>query len=402
MEFNTDQTTTPDVMPMPIFTPTSRRRISVGLPSGSALGERRFPLTPEGAASLVEKGIDVIIEKGAGKTIHYTDEAYARAGVKVGTRTETMRCNVVISLAAPRDHNDIRAMRRGAILLTLAPSVRHLTTETIRELLRNEVITIAMERIEDDRGNRRVADILHEIDGCASISIASALLADPVHGKGILLGGVTGIVPCEVVVLGSGMGAIAAAHCALGMGATVRMFDDDLYSLRQAGRVLDHRVISSALHPNVLHGAMRSADVIIATPMAHPSFTLGPDVVEMMKRRALVFDLNPRPGSVFPTLPLFNLGEIAERERAATTDRACYFNVGCQVPRTAAMALSNVLISLTSELLGHAGQLTEQSMLLAPGLRAAMLTVCGKAVDAEIAAQADVCLVDPNLLISLS
>lgn len=234
------------------------------------------------------------------------------------------------------------------------------------------------------------------------MAIASALLTDPVHGKGILLGGVTGIVPCEVTVLGSGMGAIAAAHNALGLGATVRMFDNDLYSLRQAARVLRHEVIGSALHSHVLESSLRTADVVVATPMSSP-FVASSDLVSVMKRRVLVFDLNPCPGRVFPSLSTFNLGEIAEREQAATTDRACYVNVGCQVPRTAAMALSNAIVGFAGELMSMTSAHKAESVFLtAPGMRPAVLAMFGKVVDRELARILGVSCMDINLFTSLS
>lgn len=397
-----DHPSTPDTMEMPVATATTPRRLSVGLPSGLDCGERRFPLTPEGAAMLVERGIDVVMERGAGAPIHYSDEAYLRAGVTVAPRPETLICDAVISLA-PLAAAEISAMRRGTLLLTLAPSVIHGPITSARALLDRGIMTLALERIEDEGGNRRVADILHEIDGCASLAIASALLTDPVHGKGILLGGVTGIVPCEVTVLGSGMGAIAAAHCALGMGAVVKMFDDDLYSLRQAARVLEHKVIASALHPHVLERALKSADVVIATPMADSAFAVTQHMAEVMKSRVLVFDLNPRPGAVFPSLPLCDLGETTEREKAAGSGRMCCFNVGCQVPRTAAMALSNVLIHLTRRLLeAVAAHSPENALMLQPGIRCAALTVFGKTADQALADRLGLRCLDPNLFTSLS
>lgn len=239
-----------ETMEQPLSATAPGGRFTLGLPSGLGCGERRFPLTPEGAALLAEKGVDVKVEEGAGGAIHYTDAAYARAGAKIVTRAETLRADVVISLAA-LSPAEVSGMRRGSVLLTLGQSVMD-NAGSAAAMLRRGVLTVAVERIEDRGSNRPIADILHEIDGCASMAIASALLTDPVHGKGILLGGVTGIVPCEVTVLGSGMGAIAAAHNALGLGATVRMFDNDLYSLRQAARVLRHEVIGSALHSHVL------------------------------------------------------------------------------------------------------------------------------------------------------
>ena len=378
-----------ETMEQPLSATAPGGRFTLGLPSGLGCGERRFPLTPEGAALLAEKGVDVKVEEGAGGAIHYTDAAYARAGAKIVTRAETLRADVVISLAA-LSPAEVSGMRRGSVLLTLGQSVMD-NAGSAAALLRRGVLTVAVERIEDRGSNRPIADILHEIDGCASMAIASALLTDPVHGKGILLGGVTGIVPCEVTVLGSGMGAIAAAHNALGLGATVRMFDNDLYSLRQAARVLRHEVIGSALHSHVLESSLRTADVASS------------DLVSVMKRRVLVFDLNPCPGRVFPSLSTFNLGEIAEREQEATTDRACYVNVGCQVPRTAAMALSNAIVGFAGELMSMTSAHKAESVFLtAPGMRPAVLAMFGKVVDRELARILGVSCMDINLFTSLS
>ncbi len=392
----------PDTMEMPKVTLSHQRRLSIGLPSGIASGERRFPLTPEATAMLIGKSVDVVMERGAGQPIHYPDSAYAAAGVCLAERAETLKCDIVISLA-PLPASEIATIRRGTILLTLASSVVNGAKSSAKALLSGGIIAVALDRIADENGNRLIADILHEIDGCASIAIASAMLTDTVHGKGILLGGVTGIVPCEVTVLGSGMGAVAAARCAIGMGATVRLFDNDLYSLRQASQRLDHRVIASSLHPHVLEGALRSADVVIATPLSQPDFSVDEELVLTMKRRVLVFDLNQSPGMTFPALPTFNLGEIAEREKATTTERASYFNVGCQVPRTAAMALSNALVQLTGMFLeASSANSPENALLLQPAMRRALMTVYGKAIDPDIASKLGLRPIDINLFTSLS
>lgn len=190
----TDNIQTPTAQEQPVATATGRRLFSIGLPRCCDPAERRFPLTPEGAAMLVEQGFDVRIESGAAATIHYTDNQYAAAGVRVTDRDETLGCDIVMHLA-PLTPSDIRKMRRGAMLLTLSAFCR-LTSPTIEALLNRHIITVAIDLIRDDRGNRPFADILSEIDGRAAMARASSLLADSVHGKGILLGGVAGIVPC--------------------------------------------------------------------------------------------------------------------------------------------------------------------------------------------------------------
>lgn len=367
-----------------------RRHTSIGLPSGAPFGERRFPVTPEGAAQLTARNIAVHMERGAGEPIHYADRAYARAGVELCDRKDSLRADIVIT-TAPLHPAEATAMRRGAMLLTLRRCVMS-NPNYARALMQAGVNVIAADMVCSD-GHRLVADILHEIDGCASLSIASALLADPVHGKGILLGGITGIVPCEVTVIGSGMGAIAAAHNALGLGATVRLFDDDLYSLRTASRALHHRAIASALHPRVLHRALEASDVVVVTPTLAP-LSVDPDTVGAMKQRAMVFDLTATPGRAFPSVPVVDLGDCAASVLNAAPGRVCYANVGCRVPRTAAMALSNALVANIDPLCGALGSIGS----IAAPLRSAMLFYWGKCVNAAMAEMLGIRSIDLNLL----
>jgi alanine dehydrogenase len=387
---------TPTPLEQELLTMATSRRVVLGIASGAAQGERRFPVTPEGTARLTELGFTVRIEPDSGAPIHYTDAAYTRCGAEITPRTELLQSADVVIALAPLSAAEAARMRRGALLLTLLHSVLHSPIDLVRTLSRQGITTVALERITsaEGSGNRIFADTLHEIDGCASIAISSALLTDPVHGKGILLGGVTGIVPCEVTILGSGMGAIAAAHNALGLGATVRMFDNDLYSLRQASRTLQHRAITSALHPHVVESALRGADVVIATPLATP-FAVDSELTRQMKRRVLVFDLNQQPGNTFPALPLCNLANVAQREEAARADRICYYNVGCQVPRTAAMALSNALVATAPSLTDAVATATPA---IPATLRSGALTLWGKPIDAEVAAMLGTKPFDMNLL----
>lgn len=375
----------------PVTDERRERRITIGLPCGAAFGERRFPLTPEGVARLTtDHHIAVRLERGAGTPIHYTDDAYARAGAEICSRAEALSADAVVT-PAPLHPREAASMRRGTLLLTLLHAVIDRPAYA-RALLRAGVNVVAADLICHE-GHRLVADILHEIDGCASIAIASAMLTDPIHGKGILLGGVTGVVPCEVTVLGSGMGAIAAAHNAIGMGATVRMFDNDLYSLMSASRTLHNRVIASALHPHVLDSALRSADAVVVTPM-HKIPAFETDTVNAMKRRVIIFDLTCKPGAAFSTVPLIDLSAPGVSTLEAAETRACYCNVGCRVPRTAAMALSNALVANCEALRGALGSIAE---IPAP-MRPAMLFYWGKCVNTACAEVLGTRALDINLL----
>lgn len=390
-----------DPIPMPELSPvkTSRRRLSIGLPKSADPAERRFPLTPEGAATLIDRGMEVNMEAGASESIHYTDTRYAAAGVNIVPRITAMGCDIVIYLDAP-SVADIHTMRRGAVLLTLFDASR-LTAEAARALIDRHIIVIALDLIRDDADNTPFADILAEIDGRAAMACAGSLLADSFHGKGILLGGIAGIVPCEVTVIGSGLGAQAAARAASGAGATVRMFDNDIYRLRDASRQLGPWLITSALHPHVLHNALRSADVIIYTGSTPTEMTFDADTVAGMKEGVIVFDLTTGRGDAFPSLHTIDLAKASpSRCNSLRRGRICYINAGSAVPRTAAMALSNTLFTLLTRVVDFEN--IDNALKFTPGLQCAALAFLGKAVNPAFARIADVRAVDIKIFLSLS
>ncbi len=360
--------------PQPIDTP--ERKPTIGLPCGMKFGERRFPITPEAARQLSDRKITLKMESGAGNPIHYPDSDYSQAGVDICNREDVLAADIIIS-PAPLKVDEVKLMRRGTVLITLLHSV--IDRPDYAKALQAASINVIAADLINNNGQRLVADILHEIDGCASLIVAASMLADPVLGKGILLGGVAGVAPGEVTILGSGMGAIAAAHNAIGLGATVRMFDNDLYSLRAASRVLNHQPIASAPHPRVLRSALHTADAIIVTPMNGMPVIDG-ELAAAMKRRSIIFDLTNTPGTTFPSVPLINLGSITAE---IAPERACYYNVGCRVPRTAAMAISNAIVANIDALRASTGTLAE----LPSPMRPALLFYWGKCVN-TIAADA--------------
>lgn len=384
----------------PQLVATSRRSLSIGLPASADAAERRFPLTPEGAEQLAERGFMIKMQRGAAESINYADSQYERAGVMLCERPEALGCDIVVSLA-PLTPTDARAMRKGAMLLTLERAACA-NPSTVRELLLRHIVAIALDLVEDEHGCRPFADILAEIDGRASLAMASSLLADPRRGKGILLGGVAGVVSCEVMIIGSGIAACAAAQSALGLGAMVRMFDSDVYSLRRAARELGPGVITSSLHPHTLENALRSADVLLVTPTAEP-FRLHADTVSLMKRGVLTFDLTPDcTGEAFPSMTPVDLADAsAIAGSASLRGRICYVHAGSAVARTAAMALSDTLRTLMHTVVTCEGG-ASNALKLHPGIQKATLTFFGKAVNPRLARCLGVRSVDISIYLSLS
>lgn len=388
----------PTPQEQPQETCTAHRGFVIGLPACDYPFERRFPLTPEAAGQLIERGFRVKMQENAAQCINYTDNSYMRVGVEIVSRDETLRSDIVIHLA-PMISRDVSRMRRGAMLLTLLkPSDQN--REAVRELLNRHIISIAVDLIEDSRGCTPFADILAEIDGRASIAMASSLLADSTRGKGILLGGVAGIIPCETLIIGSGIAACAAARSAVGLGSTVRMYDNDVYSLRRAQQELGPWVITSTLHPHTLENALRSADVVVVTPTDEP-FAVSREQTALMKRGVLSFDLASDTGAAFPGMLAVDLaGAFAVSNSASIRERVCFTHAGCAVARTAAMALSNTFLTLMNSIVSCEG--VSNALKLLPGMQKATFTFFGRIVNPRIARAIGMRSVDISIYLTLS
>lgn len=389
--------TQPTPQEQPQATASRQRHLTLGIPA--PVRDRRLPLTPEAAAIIGEYGIEVRIQQGAGAFVNYPDNRYAAAGARLTDRAGALDCDIVVSVEAP-SADDAARMRRGATLLTLEAQVDN--TAALKALLERRICAISMRQIQDTQTRHPFSDILGEIAGRAAVTMAVARLAevdaDINAGKGILIGGIAGIVPCEVVVIGSGIAARAAASAALGLGGTVRLFDDDTYGLRTAMDACGGRLICSAMQPHVLQGAIAMADVIILTPTAM-SYMISAASMSAAKRGVLVYDLTD-----FDICPLATMDSV---DLAATKTRhnhshgiVCFRNLSAAVPRTTAMALSNALVSLLPDLVDTRGVNSIAS--LRNGIQRAVYTCMGHITDADLARSMSGKYIDIALLGRLS
>ena len=389
--------TTPTPLELLAAMAVRRSTITLGVPRSASPGERRFPLTPECAAILASRGIQVLIEAGAAACIHFPDEAYICAGARVVDRRTAFAADIVLHLPAI-SADDALLLRQGAMLICLFHPERQ-TPAAIDILLRRHIIAVALDLVTDSAGHRPFADILAEIDGRAAIALASSMLADPIHGKGILAGGIAGVVPCEVTIIGSGLAAQAAARSAIGLGATVRLFDNDTYRLREACNTLGAgAVIASAIHPRVFASALHSADIVIATPtVVAIRENIDP---ELLKRGVIAFDLCGNPAApAFPGLRRVDLASACASDNDPYAPvRTCYVNAGSAVPRTAAMALSTSLLTLFDQIINP----ESGAVNLSETITCAVYTFMGRPVNNVIADIASRRAIDINILLNLS
>ena len=386
---------TPQEQPQAVT--SHQRHLTLGIPA--PIRDRRLPLTPEAAAIIGEYGIEVRIQRGAGAFVNYPDERYAAAGARLTDRAEALDCDIVVSVEAP-SAEDTSRIRRGAVLLTLEPQVDN--AFALKALLERRVCAISMRRIQDSQTRHPFSDILGEIAGRAAVTMAASRLAevdaDTTVGKGILIGGIAGIVPCEIVIIGSGIPAHAAASAALGLGATVRLFDDDTYGLRTALDACGGRLICSAMQPHVLQSAIAMADVIILTHTAMP-YMISAASMSAAKRGVLIYDITDFDISPLTSTTNVDLADTAT-SHARPNGVVSFRNLSAAVPRTTAMALSNALISLLPDLVDTRG--VNSIANLRSGIQRAVYTCMGYVTDADLARSMSRQYIDIALLGRLS
>jgi alanine dehydrogenase len=319
-----------------------RKQLTIGLPKEESKGENRICLTPQSVDVLVNNGHDVMIERGAGLASNYTDKEYSDNGAHiVNGKSEIYQCDVVMQVS-PFSTAEIDLLRGNQIIFS-ALQIKSQCEENIRKLMQKKVTAIALELVKDENDFFPVVRSMSEIAGISAVMIAGEYLSKAHGGKGVMLGGITGITPTEVIVLGAGTAAEYATRAASGLGAMVKVFDDSIYRLRRLEDHLGHRVFTSIFHPHVLAKALASADVVIGALRYEKNisgFIVTEDMVSKMKPGSIIIDLSIDQGGCFETSMMTTHKDPVFKKFGVL--HYCVPNVPSHVSRTASLALSNI------------------------------------------------------------
>ena len=261
-------------------------RLLIGIPCERVEGERRLALTPEAVDMLIGRGHRVLVEAGAGLGINYSDNHYSEAGAEiVATPAEVYQADIILKILPPLTAEVMMMKPRTTLFSTV--QFNTFSHEAFELMMAKRITAIAYELLADDMQRCPVLNVISEIEGTASITIASELLSNTQGGKGILLGGIPGVSPTEVVVIGAGNAGTVATRAAMALGASVKVFDDDINKLRTIQQVLGQGLFTSTFHPNVLQNAFRSADVVIGAMRyinTRRRYIIAEDMIRLMKR----------------------------------------------------------------------------------------------------------------------
>lgn len=333
----------------------SRNKISIGIPKESEYEENRVSLIPNGVNLLVRQGHHIFIEAGAGLAAHFTDHDYSEAGAEiVSTPQEVFKADLILKVA-PVNPEEIEFMKPKQTLI----SALHLplqNEEYFRKLMSKKITALASELIRDKANTLPVIRSMSEIAGSASVFIAAEYLANPEYGSGKMFGGITGIGPTEVVIIGAGTVGEFATRSALGLGALVKIFDNSVSRLRRLQNNLGIRIFSSILDPQILKEAMQTADVLIGaihSPNGKSPCLITEEMLREMKEGAVIIDVSIDQGGCFETSrptthsnPVFKLNGITHY---------CVPNIASKVPRTASQALNNIFVPVILEMGNEGG-----------------------------------------------
>lgn len=351
------------------------KQFTIGIPCEISPDENRVALVPSAVAVLVQNGQRVLVQRGAGNPAHFGDTDFAEAGAEITeTADEVYKSDIVIKVA-PLSDQELDLTHPRQILISAIQAVTQ-SKEYFKKLLFKKVNALAFELIKDNSNAYPVLRATSEIAGTTSILIAAEYLSNPELGRGSMLGGFPGINPTEVVIIGAGTVGEYAARTALGMGALVKVFDDNIYKLRALQSNLGQRVFTSIIQPEVLYKCLRTADVAIGaihtregrTPLIVPE-----TLINQMKKGSVIIDVSIDQGGCFETSRPTSHSKPVFQTYGIT--HYCVPNIASRVPHTASYALSNVFAPILLQL-GYSNSL-ESYLRLEPGVRQGVYTLNG-------------------------
>ncbi len=328
---------------MPSEVRKGKQELFIGIPCETSFQENRIGLVPDSVALLVSRGHRVIVETNAGQNANFTDTDYSEAGAEIAYSPEEVFKNADIILkVAPPLEKELDMIRDKQTLLSVL-QITMQPKDFVARLKAKRVTALAYEYMRDETDMLPVIQAMSEIVGSTSILIASEYLSNVMSGKGELLGGVTGIPPTEVVILGAGTVGENAAKTALGLGASVKVFDNNIYKLRRLQQNLGQKLYTSTVVPGILRKALKTADVAIGAVHAKEGRTpciVTEEMVSEMRFGSVIVDVSIDQGGCFETSDVTNHTDPVFRKYGVV--HYCVPNIASRVARTASLALSNI------------------------------------------------------------
>jgi alanine dehydrogenase len=324
-------------------------QLHIGMPKETAFQENRIALTPDAVAVLVHNGHEVVIEHNAGEGAHFKDKDYSEAGARiVYEKAEVYRAPILVK-SAPVIEEDIPFLQQNQIVISPI-HLSALKAELLEKMMQKRITAISFENLKDDSGTYPIVRCMSEIAGSAVMLIAGQYLSSSNHGKGVLLGGISGIPPTKVIILGAGIVGEYAAKAALALGASVKVFDNSVYRLKRLQNNIGFRVYTSVIEPKILSKQLKTCEVAVGALSSQTGRTpivVTEEMVSNMRPGSVIIDVSIDRGGCFET------SDITSHEKPIFMKYGvihyCVPNIPSGFARTASQAISNVIMPLLLE-----------------------------------------------------
>ncbi len=372
--------------------------LTIGIPREDSFNENRIALTPEAVGVIVANGHEVNVETGAGQGANYSDKDYSEAGAKISPDKKSVFESEIIVKSAPVSETDCEFLRPNQYVI----SPIHLAVmkrEILEKMMQKKITALSFEHLKDAGGHNPIVRSMSEIAGSAVMLIAGQYLSSANDGRGVLVGGISGIPPTKVVIIGAGIVGEYAARTALAMGASVKVFDNSIYRLKRLQNNIGVRMWTSVIEPKILGKQLKSCDVAVGALSGSGGRTpivVSEEMVSSMRPGTVIVDVSIDHGGCFETSmvtthkkPVFKKYDVIHY---------CVPNIPSGFARTASQAISNVLMPLLLETAEDGG--IDNVIWYKINIRTGIYLFKGSLTNFHLSERFDLKYTDLNLLIA--
>jgi len=344
--------------------------LEIGVLKETSFQENRVSLTPDSVSFLCQKGHKVLVESNAGLKSSFLDNDYIKAGAIISSKEDVIKSDYILKIEPPT-LSEIKLMKPNQIVFS-AVQLNTRNFEFFDLLLKKNITSLAFEFIKDKMGEFPFVRSMSEIAGKTSILIAGEYLSNEHGGRGLMFGGVSGSISTNVVIIGAGNVAEYACQAALGLGASITVFDDSLFKLKRIQTNVSKSIMTSTLQQSQLLNSLINTDVLIIAKRLEDdsSNIISEDMVKRMKNGSVIIDVSIDQGGCCET------STITNHESPIFTKHGvihyCVPNIASRVSRSASISISNILCSIINEISFEGG--LENSIIKYEYLRSGVYT----------------------------
>ncbi|CAN5336929.1 alanine dehydrogenase [soil metagenome] len=374
--------------------------LSIGIPKETSFQENRIALTPEAVCVLTNNGHTVIMESKAGSGASYSDHDYSENGARiVHDKKQVFECDILVK-SAPVSETELELLKPNQFII----SPIHLPVmkqEILEKMMDKKITALSFENLKDDSGHNPIVRSMSEIAGSAVMLIAGQYLSNANNGKGVLVGGISGIPPTKVIIIGAGIVGEYAARTGLAMGASVKVFDNSIYRLKRLQNNIGVRLYTSVIEPGILAKQLKTCDVAVGALSSSGGRTpvvVTENMVSKMRPGSVIVDVSIDHGGCFET------SRITTHEKPVfykyDVIHYCVPNIPSGFARTASQSISNVLMPMMLEMADDGG--FESFVWSRINIRSGIYLFKGALTNFHLSQRFDLKYTDLNLLIAAS